>query len=324
MPDPVPNGTDTVKYDGGQIEVKGETVIKAVAVNIFGVKSDIGIFSYTVAPEAPRCAPSAAVSGDRLPVVPVSAVKGSTVRYSINGFENEFLCTDGTFYLDTQTGGVYLDKDCTMPISDKKTDISSPAVVEIMSELDGVLSETNRYTYSLSNGDVLAPPFADRETGEYEEIKIDDENNLLYVKLYSLNSGDVIKYKLDNAPQWTDYDGGEIKLCTDTVLQIISEKDGKQSAPASYVYNFVPLAPIITLPSGRYLKSDSPSTKIELDKRAPDKNYTIWYRANGDKQDYRYTGNLEREINKTMSFKAYAVNEETGKKEQKHNSILHH
>lgn len=314
LPDPVPGGADTLKYDGEPIEVKGETVIKAVAVNIFGVKSDIGIFSYTVVPEAPRCAPSASVSGDRLPVVPVSAVAGSTVKYSINGFENEFLCENKNFYIDTQTGGAYLDKDCTMPINDKKTDISSPAVVEIMSELDSVSSETNRYTYSLSNGDVLAPPFADRETGEYEEIKIDDENNLLYVKLYSLNSGDVIKYKLDNAPQWTDYDGGEIKLDTDTVLQIISEKDGKQSASASYVYNFVPLAPIITLPSGRYLKSDSPTTKIELDKRAPDKNYTIWYRANGDKQDYRYTGNFEREINKTMSFKAYAVNEETGKK----------
>ena len=67
------------------------------------------------------------------------------------------------------------------------------------------------------------------------------------------------------------------------------------------------------LPSGRYLKTPVPTTKLELDERAPsDKNYTIWYRSNGDTRDYRYTGQ-EREIPHTMSFKAYVLNEATGK-----------
>ena len=81
MPDPTPNGTDTIKYsDGADIEIKGHTIIKAVAVNIFDVKSDIGIFEYIVTPEAPKAAPSATVSGN-LPVVPITAVKGSTDVY---------------------------------------------------------------------------------------------------------------------------------------------------------------------------------------------------------------------------------------------------
>ncbi|MDY3031196.1 MAG: FN3 associated domain-containing protein [Clostridia bacterium] len=313
--DPVPNTEGTVKYDGTPIKIKGRTIIKAVAVNVFGVKSDIGIFEYTVTPEAPKAAPSAAVGGSRLPVVPVAAVKGSTVKYDINGFQNEFVCDDGRFYIDTATGNSYKDKECTVPLGTLNSgSLNSPAVLDIRAELDGVESQPNRYTYTLSdNINALAPPYADKETGEYEEIKADDENNLLYVKLYSLNSGDTIQYKADNAADWTDYDGTDIKLKQDTVLQLRSARGGNYSAVTSYVYNFVPIAPIITLPSGRYLKTPVPTTKLELDERAPsDKNYTIWYRSNGDTRDYRYTGQ-EREIPHTMSFKAYVLNEATGK-----------
>ena len=116
MSDPTPNGTDTIKYsDGADIEIKGHTIIKAIAVNIFDVKSDIGIFEYIVTPEAPKAAPSATVSGN-LPVVPITAVKGSTVKYEINGFTNEFVCDDGKFYLDTKTGNAFKDENCTEPL----------------------------------------------------------------------------------------------------------------------------------------------------------------------------------------------------------------
>lgn len=175
----------------------------------------------------------------------------------------------------------------------------------IGADLDGIESERNRYTYKLSSDTgTLAPPYADKETGEYEEIKADENNNLLLVKLYSLNKGDTIQYTTDNGVNWIDYTD-TIPIKNDTVLQIRSEKDGNYSKITSYVYNFVPLAPIITLPSGRYLKSENQFTMIELDGRAPtDKDYTIWYRENGGKQDVIYQ-NQKRYIDHTMSFKAY-------------------
>ena len=313
MPDPTPNGTDTIKYsDGADIEIKGHTIIKAVAVNIFDVKSDIGIFEYIVTPETPKAAPSATVSGN-LPVVPVTAVKGSTVKYEINGFTNEFLCDDGKFYLDTKTGNAYKDENCTEPLGTQNTGtLAAPAVLNIKAELDGMESLENRYTYNVSDEDILTAPYADKETGEYEEIKADGENNLLHIRLYSLNSGDTIQYSTDNGATWNNY-SDTVEIKNDTVLQIRSEKNGNYSKIVSYVYNFVPLAPIITLPSGRYLKSENKFTTISLDERVPtDKDYTIWYRENGGKQDVIYT-NGKRYIDHTMSFKSYVKNNETGR-----------
>lgn len=313
--DPVPNTAGTIKYDGEPIEITGRTIIKAVAVNVFGVKSDVGIFDYTVTPEAPKAAPSAVLGGDRLPVVPVTAVKGSTVKYEINGFSNEFECSDGSFYIDTATGNAYKDKECTTILGTVSTGtLTSPAVLDIWAELDGIESSPNRYSYRLSgNADTLAPPYADKETGDYEEIKRDDENNLLYVSFNSLNTGDTIQYKFGDETSWTNYDGSPVKLKSDAIIQLRAEKGGAHSSVVSYVYNFYPLAPIITLPSGRYIDTPVPTTKIEFDSRIPgDANYTGFYRRNGDPGDTRYTG-LEIGIDHTMSIKAYVLNETTGR-----------
>ena len=313
--DPIPNTAGTIQYDGDPITVKGHTIIKAIAVNAFGVKSDIGIFEYVVTPEAPKAAPSAIIGSNTLPVVPVSAVKGCTVKYDVNGFENEFVCEDGSFYIDTATGNAYKDKACTEgPLGTQNTGtITAPAKLNISAEINGIETAENQYTYDLNEGTV-APPYADKDTGEYEEIKADDDNNLLLVKLYSLNNGDTIQYTTDNGVNWFDYTG-TIKIKNDTVLQIRSKKNEKYSSAVSYVYNFVPLAPIITLESGRYLKSDTKTTEITYDDRAPlDKiatDYKIMYRENGDKQDYPYTA--KREIDHTMSFKAYVINTKTGR-----------
>ncbi len=315
FPDPQPNTEGTFRYDGESIELKGKTTIKAVAVNEFGTKSDVGIFEYVITPEAPKAAPSSEISGDKLPVVPVEAVTGSTVHYTINGFENEFICDDGIFYIDTDTGNAYRDEACTEALGTENTGtISSPAQLELWAELDGISSDPNNYVYQLSDDpSALAAPYADKDTGTYDEINIDGNNNLLLINLYSLNSGDQIEYMLDGSGEWNVYDGGEIALKGDTIIQIRSARDENYSEVVSYVYNFIPLAPVITLPSGRYADTPVPTTRIELDGRAPtDKNYTIMYRANGDTMDYRYTGQ-EREIDHTMSFKAYVLNEDTGR-----------
>ncbi|MBE6811212.1 MAG: hypothetical protein E7521_09245 [Ruminococcaceae bacterium] len=314
--DPVPNETGTFLYGGEEIKIKGHTIIKAVAVNVFGVKSDIGIFEYTVIPQSPVAAPSATIGGNTLPVVPVTSVAGSTVKYTINDFNNEFVCQDGYFYIDTATGNAYKDASCNSLLGTaSNSSISSPAILNILAELDGIQSEPNRYIYTLSgNENTLAAPYANKSTGTYEEINIDGNNNLLIIKLYSLNTGDTIQYRLNNTGNWIDYtDGEELKLKEDTILQTRAVKNGNYSAVTSYVYNFVPLAPIITLPSGRYADTPIPTTAILLDDRAPtNKKYSIWYRLNGDTQDYRYV-DFEREIKKTMSLKAYVLNETTGK-----------
>lgn len=320
--DPIPNTTGTIKYDGNPIPIKGHTIIKAVAVNVFGIKSDVGIFEYMVTPEAPKAAPSATISGDRLPVVPVSAVKGSTVKYEINGFKNEFVCNDGEFYIDTQTGNAYTDRECTSSnlLGNANTgNLTSPAKLTIKSELDGIESPDNVYIYKLSNDpNTLAQPYADKDTGEYEEAKVDDDNNLLHIKLYSLNSVDTIQYRLNNSQNWINYDGNAIKIKNDTILQTRSVKNGNYSSTKSYVYHFVPLAPVITLESGRYVLSTNPETQIEYDSRAPkDKidndEYRIWYRENGDSKDVRYSLGTTRSIDHTMSFKAYVKNDTTGR-----------
>ncbi len=316
-PDPVPNTDGTYLYDGTDfIDIKGNTVIKAVAVNSFGVKSDVGIFSYTVTPEAPKAAPSATINASSLPVVPVDAVKGSTVKYKIGSFENEFVNADAErFYIDTETGMAYRDKERTKQLGRLNTSVNSGSVsLEISSRLNGVESDTNRYTYATSNSFVLSPPYADKETGTYEERKIDSHNNILKVMLYSLNSGGKIQYRIDNEGNWIDYaDDSGLLFKEDTILQLRYAKNGSYSSVVSYVYNFVPLAPVIALPSGTYLESDNKTTTIGLDANAPtDKHYSIWYRQNGDNKDFRYTGQ-ERAITHTMSFKAYVLNQDTGR-----------
>ncbi len=317
-PDPVPNTEGTYLYTPGDyIDIKGNTVIKAVAVNPFGIKSDIGIFSYEITPEAPIAAPSATVSGTKLPVIPVDAVEGSTVEYTIGGFTNIFPNTGSTrFYIDAETGSAYRDAACTERLGNEGTaNNTDDAVLEISAELDDVKSAVNRYVYTLTDDDsVLAPPYADKLTGTYTEKKIDRDNNLLCVRLYSLNTGGEIQYRLNNEGEWKTYtDASGLLFKEDTILQLRHARNGSYSAVVSYVYNFVPLAPLIELPSGTYLVSDNKTTTISLDSNAPsDKKYSIWYRANGDEKDFRYTGQ-ERAITHTMSFKAYVLNEVTGR-----------
>lgn len=346
-PDPVPETEGTYLYvPGAVIPVKGNTVIKAVAVNPFGVKSDIGIFSYKVTPQAPEAAPSAVIGGKKLPVVPVDAVEGSTVKYKVGSFENSFTNTgDERFYIDMETGNAYRDAALTEPLG-KKSSITNGKTAElsIRAELDGIESAENRYIYEITdNADTIAPPFADKKTGIYEERCLEkNNNNFLKVRLDSLNQGDTILYRVSHdgkfdglssqtgkaAPEeetWVTYQAGtDIFLNQYTVLQTRSEKNGKYSTAVSYVYDFIPLPPIITLPSGTYLKSEEKTVTIIYDPEAPtDKINTVynrWYRENGGSVDERYMG-IERTITKTMSFKAYVKNDET---ERVSRSVIHY
>ena len=311
--DPIPGKSGTIEYKAGdKIDVYGKTMIKAVAVNVFNVKSDIGIFDYTIVPAAPVAPPSADVS-EKLPVIPVTAVEGSTVSYEINGTTNSFKLESGTvFYLDTATGNAYQNKDCTILLGTKsgKT-LTAPAVLTIGAELDGVESEKNQYRYGVTdNPNTVAAPYADKVSGTYEQIAIDANNNLLEINLYDLDKDAQIEYMTNNNGVWQSY-SGSIKLKEDTVLQVRAIKENAKSTTVSYVYTFVPLAPVIELVSGTY--SETQYTSIALDSRAPsDREYTIMYRRNGDKLDVPYKG-AEIFIDHTMSLKAYVLEENSGK-----------
>ena len=103
-----------------------------------------------------------------------------------------------------------------------------------------------------------------------------------------------------------------ILLNKDAILQIRSQKNNYYSTVASYVYNLYPLRLLSPCLPDLH-KDHAPTTKIVLDHRIPtDRDYSIFYRSNGDKEDFRYTGQ-EREITHTMSFKAYVLNSDTGK-----------
>ena len=96
VPNPDPNevGNGITKlYDGSPIEIKGNTVIKAVAVNVIdgmAVKSNIGVYPYTVIPDAPTALASGEV--DRYALIPVDALcgNGCYVEYEINGEKGSF------------------------------------------------------------------------------------------------------------------------------------------------------------------------------------------------------------------------------------------
>ena len=81
------------------------------------------------------------------------------------------------------------------------------------------VSKADRTDKLSADAGTLAPPYADKETGEYEEIKADENNNLLLVKLYSLNNGDTIQYTTDNGANWIDYTD-TIKIKNEILPQI--------------------------------------------------------------------------------------------------------
>ncbi len=314
LADPVPGAEGTVEYvPGDEVAVRGRTTIKAVAVNAFNARGDIGIFDYTVVPQAPSAPPSATVSGG-LPVVPVTAVTGSTIIYDVNGVENTFVLEDRTvFYIDTATGNAYKDKACTELLgTDSGQTLDAPATLAIKAVLDGVESAQNQFRYDVSDDPAsVSAPYADKASGTYGQIAVDAENHLLVVYLYHIDEGAEIEYMTNNDGVWNEYDGNGVKLRDDAVLQVRAVKNGNYSGVGSYIYTFEPLAPVITLASGTY--SEAQYARINLDSRAPsDREYTILYRRNGDKDDVRYTG-ADILVAHTMSLKAYVIDEQSGK-----------
>ena len=323
-------GTGTLKYDGTPIKVEGKTVIKAVAVNEHGVKSDIGIFEYLIIPEPPKIPGSAINPNEEYELVPVTVIEGSDVTYIINGNENNINSSEienGVFYINPNNGNAYSDAECkdedllgsalNIPASDKVN-------LEIWKELHDVKSESAYATFEkTTDPNYLNPPVADKASGDYYEINSDGKNNFMYIRLSApYNEGGTIQYTFDdpNEGKWIDYDGNPLVINKDmpnsdnrVMLSLRAKKGDSYSVIRPYVYTFRPLPPVITLSQGSYPADPVPVTYIELDERAPTNiKYEIYYLANGDPKYYLYQNN-KIEIPHKMSILSYVVNTDKSK-----------
>ena len=378
---PVPTGTKiyyTISHDGTDpgpasqetgmlydfdnpvpLDVKGQTIIRAIAVDGNGVSSSEATFTYTVTPQTPEAAPTASIDSNKLPVVPVTAVPGSKVTYVLtekNGTPHEFTITapaaDGKFYVDINTGIAYPDKECSgEPLTGNQppADISDYAQMDIWAELDKVKSGSITYVYqSNENSGVVSPPFPDKQEGMYEEIKIDEDMNVLRVNLDSLNKDTADKkytifYRFGNDPEnvndlskgWKEYDPVTGVLMKEyTILQMktvmnYGQTDEKESIIVSHVYRFKPLPPYFDLESGTYEPKDGRTTKIKYNVHSPVafgtdgkliKNetfdYEIKYRWNGS-NDYDLTYSYPEQefpVTKTLAGKSYVMNKASGER----------
>lgn len=102
---------------GTDIPIHGHEIIKAVAVNALGYKSDVALFDYTVTPAAPKAAPSTVVGSDTLPLVPVVAVEDAVVTYTVNDVPWSFVNDgDTVFYQSDKKERQY---DCALTLPDE-------------------------------------------------------------------------------------------------------------------------------------------------------------------------------------------------------------
>ena len=315
-PDNVGNGT--YEYDGTPIEVSGKMTIKAIAVShVKGLEliSDVGVYSYTVTPQAPVAAPSGITDGDVLPIVPVDAVsgEGAIVKYSINGSDFvEFENTDAErFYLDTATGNAYRDEDCTQPLYEMNGDFEDSVKIQFKSELDEIESPVSSYAYEAGgvDGDLM-PPFADKPSGIYDE-----DINGFDVSLYSIYGEDVqIEYCTNNDLTWREYDGTLNLTTIDTLLYARTSDGTKVSDVVSYAYAFVPPAPIIVPPSGIYPIDTDTIVEIVFPDTLPEGNYRIYYLRSDSLDAWGISrNNIEFSLRDSVSVKAYIKNEATGR-----------
>ncbi len=335
FPDPDPNnvGEGTYEYDGTPIDIDGKTTIKAVAVSqVNGVYlvSDVGVYSYTVTPQAPEAAPSGIINSTDLPVISVDAICGEDawVEYVINGdpdYTGRFENVDAErFYLDTATGNAYRDETLQVPLFEMDESFNGSVRVQFKSVIsvdgtDEIKSPISSYIYVAGGANSkLMPPFADKPSGTYEEHKDGFDLNLYSV--YGEDDGVKIQYCTNKDLTWKDYDPDNFGplSTTDIILHLRTSTDDevKVSNVRSYVYTFVPPAPIITPISGVH-PADT-FVEISFPDILPDNYYNIYYlRSDSLEPDGeswgRANSNVRIRLEKDFSVKAYIENYETGR-----------
>jgi len=321
VPNPDMNDVEsgiTKHYDGTTpIDIKGNTVIKAVAVAVIDgvtVKSNIGVYTYTVIPEAPIALESGEI--DDYQLIPIDSVYGEDciVEYEINGIKGSFKNNDsGRFYLDLKTGNAYRTPDTSEePLCKLDMNIETPVALKIKTILDGVSSSENSYVYVVDAQANPLPPYADKASGTYTESKTDFEVNLY--SPYEDDENVKIQWKFDGETEWKEYTGTISFPTEDKVINVraVNEATAKISPATNYVYYFAPPAPIITLPSGVYIKEEDLKTIIQMPDDLTDKGkYRIFFQISEAEQHGERASNVELPLTETTSVKAFLKNENT-------------
>ena len=328
-----------IKYDGNPIEIKNDTMIKAVAVRTVNgnvLKSDVTIFDYSITPEAPK-APSSTIVKE-LPLIPVDALSVEKtakercyVEYKIGNDTDDYetvkfcvdeIASDGhiRFYIDTKTGNAYADAQKNELLYDAGKNFTDSVILEIKTILDGEASETNAYAYIIGDGDVaLTPPYADKASGTYTESKTP-----FAVNFYSIyeNRGDIsIEWKYDGEASWKKYPTHSPVFETkDTIIYARTvDEHGNASPSVGYIYTFNPPVPDITPACGIYLKTDGKKAVISHaeDIAYEERNYRTYYKISTDDEWFNQTNPApiypHYAIEKTMTVMAYTYNAATGR-----------
>ena len=321
VPNPDPNevGNGITKlYDKTPIEIKGNTVIKAVAVNIIDgmtVKSNVGVYPYTVIPDTPTAMASGEV--DRYALIPVDALSGNGcyVEYEINGYTGRFENKDNErFYIDISTGNAYRTADTNeTPLCALDLEITTPVNLKVKTVLDGVESLENNYVYVIDSQANPLAPYADKQSGTYIESNTDFTVNLY--SIYGKGSGIEIQWKYDGETEWSDYTQPITFATTDTVINVrtVNSETNKISPAMSYVYYFVPPAPTISLPSGVYVKKDNLNTVIAFPSDLMNGGrYRIYFQIS-DLGHADWATDIDIPLEETTSVKAFIKNENTNR-----------
>jgi len=319
-PDPTPEVNGTKYTPGDKIDLSGRVTINAIAINKNTKKqSEVAVFDYTIIPQTPIA--SVPAGEIKSTVIPVDSVEGSTLIYTAGAFTNEITDTPKRVYIDLETGNAYDNPECSgtpLGLENSTPNTGNEISLELQSDLDGILSGKVKYDYTVSSS-VLSAPYADKLSGTYVETNSDGNNTLLTVSLSQTNpSGSEIYFKLDNG-SWTLYTE-PIKLKKDTVLYTKASDGTSESEVNSYVYEFIPPAPIFSQLSGEYNAGTIVTIKLP-DNLPDDKTYTIMLRSSKDPEgteDIAVANNTEFVLDESVTYKAYTV---TSEKKRSENTI---
>jgi len=288
-------GESGIPYDDGDIELKGNTIIKAIAVDENGKKSELGVFYYTIVPEGPEIPESTIVTDITNILLPVKGIEGSEINYTIGDVENTVLL-DGfnEFWIDPVTGKAYKDQDKSTELGEpcpSNVTNTSPFELKINATMDGVTGEDSVgiYTY-IPSSETILPPYASIPSGTYDEIAVDEDRNgiindgenvVLKLDLYCLTDGTTIKYYYADEPETIYTYDGTIDIYDDCIIYMYSEKGALRSSENIAFYSFIPLPPVIKPISGMY--ENKIDVEITHNPLSPfDADYDIFYKKSSE------------------------------------------
>ena len=321
IPDnPAKGSKITVAFNGEDIPLKGNTIIKAIAVDANGRQSDLGVFSYTIVPESPKIPESTVLADASGTLLPIKGIPGETVYYTIGEAENSVLLEGfDTFYVDPVTGKAYKDADKTTELgSPSPSDVhnDSPFELTAYAELDGVTGDQVRGTYTvLPSAETVLPPYISVPSGDYPEKAIDEngngvidaeENAVLMPEMYCLTQDAEIFYYYAAAPEKVYAYTEPLRLTDNCIIYFYAEKNGVKSSENVAFYRFIPLSPVIKPVSGLYenkvdvLIYENPLTPIGV-------NHVIYYNKSTEaKADTLYLGGVIT-VERDEIIKAYTI-----------------